>query len=80
MSSRSRGSGACSPEVAEEVGVPVLPETAAEQLLVDGRRASSGCGRATRGAAGTARSSANFEPGSEIRAKVTILAEGTPAT
>ena len=38
---------------------------------------SSACAPATRGAAATARSSARFEPGSDIRARVTILAEGT---
>ena len=39
--------------------------------------ASSACAPATRAAAGTARSSPNFEPGSDILARVTVLAEGT---
>ena len=39
--------------------------------------ASSACARATRAAARTGRSSPNFEPGSDLRARVTILAEGT---
>ena len=39
--------------------------------------ACSACAPATAAAAGTGRSSANFEPGSDITARVTILAEGT---
>ena len=41
----------------------ILPETAAEQLLVDGRARWSAFGPATRDAAATARSSPRFEPG-----------------
>ena len=38
---------------------------------------SSACAPATRAAAATARSSPRFEPGSDMRARVTILAEGS---
>ena len=41
------------------------------------RPRASACARATAAAGGTARSSANFEPGSDITARVTILSEGT---
>ena len=63
-------------DVAEEVGALVLPETAAEQLLVaDGSVLGVRTGDKGRGRDGE--ELGNFEPGSEIRAKVTILAEGT---
>ncbi len=63
-------------EVADEVGVAVLPETAAEQLLVaDGSVVGVRTGDKGRGRDG--QELGRFEPGSEIRAKVTILAEGT---
>ena len=41
---------------------------------------SSGSAPATRAAAATARSSANFEPGNDLVARVTVLAEGTRGT
>ena len=61
---------------AERLGVIVLPESAAGRLLVDGdavvgvRTGDKGRGRA-------GEELARFEPGSDIRARVTILAEGT---
>ena len=63
-------------ERAEEVGATILPETTAQRLLVeDGRVAGVRTGDKGRGRDGE--QLARFEPGSEIRAKVTILAEGT---
>ena len=55
----------------------ILPETAAEKLLVsDGRVVGVRTGDKGRGTA-TARRLGNFEPGTDIVAKVTVLAEGT---
>jgi electron-transferring-flavoprotein dehydrogenase len=63
-------------ELAEELGVAVLPETAALALLVsDGRVVGVRTGDKGLGRDGERQ--ARFEPGSEIRAQVTILAEGT---
>jgi electron-transferring-flavoprotein dehydrogenase len=61
---------------AEAVGVTVLPETAAEKLLVDGGRVR-GVRTGDRGRGRDGEELANFEPGSDIAARVTILAEGT---
>jgi electron-transferring-flavoprotein dehydrogenase len=63
-------------ERVEEVGATILPETAGQALLVDeGRVVGVRTGDKGRGRDGEAL--ARFEPGSEIRAEVTILAEGT---
>jgi electron-transferring-flavoprotein dehydrogenase len=63
-------------EQAEEAGVMVLPETAAEKLLVtDGRARGVRTGDKGRGRDG--QPLGNFEPGSDLVAKVTVLAEGT---
>ncbi len=63
-------------EVAEETGTMVLPETAAEQLLVtDGQVVGVRTGDKGRGREG--QELGRFEPGAELRARVTILAEGT---
>jgi electron-transferring-flavoprotein dehydrogenase len=63
-------------EEAEALGVTILPETAAEQLLVDGGRVLGvRTGDKGRGRHGDELS--NFEPGSDITARVTILSEGT---
>ena len=63
-------------EEAEAAGATVLPETAAEKLLVDaGRVVGVRTGDRGRGRRGEELS--NFEPGSDIAARVTILAEGT---
>jgi electron-transferring-flavoprotein dehydrogenase len=63
-------------ERAEEAGATILPETAAQALLIeDGRVVGIRTGDKGRGRAGE--KLARFEPGSEIRARVTILAEGT---
>jgi electron-transferring-flavoprotein dehydrogenase len=63
-------------ERAEEGGAMVLPETAAEQLLVShGRVVGIRTGDKGRGRNGDP--SGNFEPGADLVAKVTVLAEGT---
>jgi electron-transferring-flavoprotein dehydrogenase len=63
-------------EEAEGLGATILPETAAAQLLVDGGRVI-GVRSGDRGRGRDGEELANFEPGSEITARVTILAEGT---
>src|SRR5215216_1142462 len=63
-------------EKAEEAGVYVLGETAAAKLLVeDGRVVGVRSGDKGRGRGGEELS--NFEPGSDLVAKATVLAEGT---
>jgi electron-transferring-flavoprotein dehydrogenase len=63
-------------EQAEVGGTFVLPETSADRLLVDHgrvvgiRSGDKGCGK-------EGEPLGNFEPGSDIVAKVTVLAEGT---
>ncbi|HLH66613.1 MAG TPA: electron-transfer flavoprotein:ubiquinone oxidoreductase [Solirubrobacteraceae bacterium] len=60
---------------AEEAGAYVLTETAATQLIVeDGRVVGVRSGDKGRGRDGQPLS--NFEPGTDIRARVTVLAEG----
>ena len=63
-------------EEAEELGVTILPETTAERLLVDGGRVV-GVRTGDRGRGRGGEELGNFEPGSDIAARVTILAEGT---
>ena len=61
---------------AEAAGALILPETAAQQLLVqDGRVVGVRTGDKGRGRGGEALP--NFEQGPELRARVTVLAEGT---
>ncbi len=63
-------------ERAEEGGATILPETTGEKLLVShGRVVGVRTGDRGRGREGERL--ANFEPGSDIVAKVTVLAEGT---
>jgi electron-transferring-flavoprotein dehydrogenase len=63
-------------ERAEGLGAMVLAETAAQQLLVrEGEVVGVRTGDRGRGRDG--RPLGNFEPGSDIRARVTILAEGS---
>ena len=63
-------------EQAEEGGAYLLPETAATQLLVaDGRVHGIRTGDKGRGRDGE--ELGNFEPGSDIVARLTVLAEGT---
>ncbi len=63
-------------EIAEEGGATILPETAADRLLVaDGRVHGVRTGDKGRGRDGEPLP--NFEPGSDVVARVTVLAEGT---
>jgi electron-transferring-flavoprotein dehydrogenase len=63
-------------EQAEAGGAMILPETAASRLLVgDGRVRGIRTGDKGRGREGEELS--NFEPGSDLLARVTVLAEGT---
>jgi electron-transferring-flavoprotein dehydrogenase len=63
-------------EEAESLGATILPETTAERLLVDGGRVV-GVRTGDRGRGRSGEQLANFEPGSDITARVTILSEGT---
>jgi electron-transferring-flavoprotein dehydrogenase len=63
-------------EEAEGLDVTILPETSAEQLLVDAGRVL-GVRTGDRGRGREGEELGNFEPGSDIAARVTILAEGT---
>jgi electron-transferring-flavoprotein dehydrogenase len=63
-------------ERAEELGATIVPETAAVRLLVSGGRVV-GVRTGDRGRGRDGEELPNFEPGSDIRARVTILAEGT---
>jgi electron-transferring-flavoprotein dehydrogenase len=63
-------------ERAEELGVTIVSETAATKLLVDGGRAV-GVRTGDRGRGRSGEELANFEPGTDIVARATILAEGT---
>jgi electron-transferring-flavoprotein dehydrogenase len=63
-------------EQAEEAGATIIPETSAEKLLVEGGRVR----RARTGDKGRGRDGdalGNFEPGADLVARVTVLAEGT---
>jgi electron-transferring-flavoprotein dehydrogenase len=63
-------------EQAEEAGAMLLPETAAEKLLLaDGRVQGVRTGDKGRGRDGE--QLGNFEPGADVAARVTVLAEGT---
>jgi electron-transferring-flavoprotein dehydrogenase len=68
--------GAWLGEQAEEGGATVVPETAARKLLVSGGRVV-GIRTGDRGRGRDGEELPNFEPGSDITARVTILAEGT---
>ncbi|MFI5046624.1 MAG: 4Fe-4S dicluster domain-containing protein [Acidimicrobiia bacterium] len=63
-------------EQAEVGGAMVLPETAAERLLVDGDTVV-GIRTGDRGRGRDGEELGNFEPGNDILARVTVLAEGT---
>ena len=64
-------------EQAEELGAYMLPETDCQKLIVDqGRVMGVVTGDKGRGKDGEELPA--FEPGAEVHAKVTVLAEGTP--
>ena len=61
---------------AEEAGATILPETAATKLLVTDARVR-GVRTGDRGRGRSGEELGNFEPGSDVHARVTVLAEGT---
>ena len=63
-------------ERAEEGGAMILPETAAEKLLLSHGRVA-GIRTGDKGRARDGQPMGNFEPGADLVAKVTVLAEGT---
>jgi electron-transferring-flavoprotein dehydrogenase len=63
-------------EKAEEAGVYILSETAATKLLVE-NRIVKGVRSGDRGRGKDGEELGNFEPGSDVVAKATVLAEGT---
>ncbi len=63
-------------ERAEEGGAMILPETAAEKLLVSHGRVA-GVRTGDKGRSRDGEPMGNFEPGADLVAKVTVLAEGT---
>ena len=63
-------------EKAEEAGVYILSETAATQLLVEDRIVR-GVRSGDRGRGKEGQELGNFEPGADVVAKATVLAEGT---
>ncbi len=63
-------------EKAEEAGVYILSETAATKLLVEDR-VVKGVRSGDRGRGKDGEELSNFEPGSDLIAKATVLAEGT---
>ena len=63
-------------ERAEELGVTIVPETSATSLLVQGGRVV-GVRTGDKGRGRDGEELPNFEPGSDLKARVTILAEGT---
>src|SRR5215216_4865618 len=63
-------------EKAEEAGVYVLSETAADKLLVEDRIVM-GVRSGDKGRGRQGEELSNFEPGSDVVAKATVLAEGT---
>jgi electron-transferring-flavoprotein dehydrogenase len=63
-------------ERAEEGGAMILPETAAEKLLVSHGRVT-GIRTGDKGRSREREPMGNFEPGADLVAKVTVLAEGT---
>ncbi len=63
-------------ERAEELGVTIVPETAAAKLLVSGGRVV-GIRTGDKGRGRGGEELPTFQPGSDISARVTILAEGT---
>ena len=65
-------------EKAEEAGVYLLSETNATKLLVD-ERIVVGVRTGDKGRGRDGQPLANFEPGSDVMAKATVLAEGTVA-
>src|SRR5215204_4671272 len=64
-------------EKAEEAGVYILPETSGYKLLVDDKNQVIGVRTGDKGRGREGQELGNFEPGSDVVAKATVLAEGT---
>src|SRR5215213_10734249 len=64
-------------EKAEEAGVYILPETSGYRLLVDDANKVIGVRTGDKGRGRDGEPLGNFEPGSDVVAKATVLAEGT---
>src|SRR4051794_12137587 len=64
-------------EKAEEAGVYILPETSGYKLLVDESDQVIGVRTGDKGRGRDGEPLGNFEPGSDVTAKATVLAEGT---
>src|SRR5215204_6402173 len=64
-------------EKAEEAGVYILPETSGYKLLVDEKDHVIGVRTGDKGRGREGEELSNFEPGSDVVAKATVLAEGT---
>ena len=64
-------------EKAEEAGVYILPETSGYKLLVDEKDQVIGVRTGDKGRGRDGEPLGNFEPGSDVVAKATVLAEGT---
>src|SRR5919112_3940579 len=64
-------------EKAEEAGVYILPETSGYKLLVDDKDHVIGVRTGDKGRGREGEELGNFEPGSDVVAKATVLAEGT---
>src|SRR5690606_2651248 len=62
---------------AEELGVFMLPETDAQKLLIERNRVR-GVLTGDKGRGRKGEQLGAFEPGAEVHANVTVLAEGTP--
>src|SRR5256714_856425 len=62
---------------AEDAGVYILGETAATKLLVDGDERVVGVRSGDKGRGRDGEELSNFEPGSDLIAQATVLAEGT---
>jgi electron-transferring-flavoprotein dehydrogenase len=63
-------------EQAEALGAMILPETAGDKLLLTGAR-TVGVRTGDKGRGRDGEPLPNFEPGADVTAKVTVLAEGT---
>jgi electron-transferring-flavoprotein dehydrogenase len=62
---------------AEALGVAILPETAADKLLLAGGARVVGVRTGDKGRGRDGQPLANFEAGSDVLARITVLAEGT---
>ncbi|HXW76911.1 MAG TPA: NAD(P)/FAD-dependent oxidoreductase, partial [Candidatus Eremiobacteraceae bacterium] len=66
-------------EVAEKLGVQVLPEFPGQELLYDGERVT-GVRIGDKGLDKNGQPKPNYEPGADLMAKVTVLSEGPRGT